>query len=332
MKKTLFLLLVSSLIINSAYATIWRVNNNGGVATNFTTIQAAADSAATGDTIYVEGSATSYGNLTLSKQAYIYGPGYFLAENDSTQANPSSAMIDIIYINSGSAGSLLTGITVNTRIDIYENNITIKRNYILSYGIRIFAVSNIMILQNYISVTYANSSYEPVYVQTGSSNIFIQNNYIKRSSLTYNAIEVEGTSSAQITNNVIDGNVVIANSTMTNNILIQGSLTETSSGFFNNIADGTQFPVGNGNQQNVNMATGMFDASQTSTDGAFMLDAASPAVGAGLSAEDCGMYGGIDPYILSGLPAIPSIFFFSAPSSGSSATGLPITIKVKSNN
>jgi len=38
------------------------------------------------------------------------------------------------------------------------------------------------------------------------------------------------------------------------------------------------------------------------------------------------------PYILSGLPGIPAIYFFISPAVGSSATGLSVQIKAKSHN
>lgn len=317
----------------SSFATIWRVNNNGGVDAPFTTIQTAHDGALAGDTIYIEGSAVGYGSLTANKPLHYFGPGYFLGENDSTQANPASAMIDVVTFSSGAAGSSMRGMTVTSRIDINESNIIIKRNRIDYQGIRIqSSASNVMIIQNFITNDYGSTAYSPVHVATGSSNIFIQNNYLQQVYALSTAIDVAGTASAQITNNVIDGDVAIVNSNMTNNIMFNGDTVATASNaFFNNIGEIGQFPVGNGNQQGVSMAS-MWDLSQTSTDGAFILDAGSPAIGAGISGEDCGMFGGLDPYVLSGLPPIPSIFFFSAPSSGSAATGLPITIKVKSNN
>jgi hypothetical protein len=69
-----------------------------------------------------------------------------------------------------------------------------------------------------------------------------------------------------------------------------------------------------------------------SNDGIFQLKAGSPAIGAGVGGVDMGLFGGSDPYVLSGLPAIPAIWFISAPSSGSGASGLQVQIKAKSHN
>ena len=296
--------------------------------------QAAHDAASAGDTIYIENSAVNYGSFTLTKPLYIFGPGYFLAENDSTQANVSSAMVQIVYFNAGSAGSLVSGMVVTDRIDINESNITVKRNFIQNSGIRVMNnASNVMILQNYIYCTYNGSSYNPVKVNTGSSNIFIQNNYLQRTITIYDVLNIAGTSSAQISNNIFyEGSMNVVNSTFSNNIWVGlGTLTESGNSYNNNLCEGSQFPATNGNQLNVDMTT-VFDSTQTSSDAIWKLKAGSPAIAAGLSGEDCGMFGGLDPYRLSGIPPMPSIFFFQAPSSGSASSGLPVNIKIKSNN
>jgi hypothetical protein len=67
------------------------------------------------------------------------------------------------------------------------------------------------------------------------------------------------------------------------------------------------------------------------TDSQYQLKAGSPAIGAGLSGEDCGMFGGNTPYRLSGLPNIPSVYFLGAPTTSNGNT-LPVTISVKTNN
>lgn len=328
----ILLVIVSTSIAN---ATIWRVNNNTGISADFTTIQAAHDGATAGDTIYIEGSSVNYGGFTSTKQLYIFGPGYFLAENDSTQANYGMAEITgIVNINAGSEGSLYTGCFFSDNLAIKASNVTVKRNYFFYRGITISnSASNIIITQNYIRQNYSLSSYAGVRVQTGSTNIIIQNNYLEHTNLSnssYCVLTVEGSSTAQITNNTILGHTNIANSSMSNNIMRDGTLTQLSCSFNNNIGNSTQFGTLNGNQENVDMLS-VFDSTKTSTDRKFELIAGSSAIGAGMTGEDCGMYGGIDPYVPSGIPSIPSIFFFQAPSSGSETNGLPVTIRAKSN-
>lgn len=310
-----------------------RVNNNAGVSADYNNLSTAITNATAGDTIYVEGSANTYGSISLAKKLYIIGSGYFLTENDSTQANPSPSTVAQVTISAGSAGSVITGLVITSGVDIYEDNIVIKRNNITSnYSVIVYGQANIMILQNFIVSTYNGSSYPAIDINTGSSNIFIQNNYIKRNyGTTYANISIEGTSSATVANNIIDnGSINAVTSVFNNNIMIGGSVSCTACTFDRNIGDNTQFAADPNNLQSVNMST-VFNSSDPSPDRKWRILGGSVAVGYGVSGEDCGIFGGPDPYVLSGMPGVPSIFFYVGPSSGSQSSGLPVNIKIRSN-
>ena len=317
------------LTINS-FAAKYRVNNNSGTDPDFTSIGSAISGASTGDTIYVEGSSVNYGTASLNKKLYIFGPGYFLTQNPETQANPASASFSTINLHPGSAGSFITGLVITDYLYINDNNITIKRNYVYDKGISINdGNSNIMIIQNYLTASYYY--YPAINIETNCSNIIIQNNYISRT--TEYTINILGTTTAIISQNVINGKMYVRNSNITNCIMYNGALTHSYCSFQKNIGDATQFPIDAANSiynlQNVNMLT-VFDSIPISPDGKKQLIAGSPAIGYGVGGYDCGMFGGVDPYILSGIPAIPAIYFFNSPSSGSSSTGLPVNVKIKS--
>jgi hypothetical protein len=103
----------------------------------------------------------------------------------------------------------------------------------------------------------------------------------------------------------------------------------------NNIANNTQFGNADGNKQNIDMAT-VFE-STGSYDAYFKLKAGSPAIGAGYGSTvqtpvDCGMFGGSTSYVLSGIPAIPSIYFFANQPVGSNSDPIDVQVKVRSNN
>lgn len=115
MKKTISLLTIV-LITFSAQAKIWRVNNNPGVAADFTTAQAAHDAASNGDIIHLEPSNTHYGDITSSKQLTWLSLGHFLAENPGLQYAPNTGMARTFTMNPGSGGSVLS---------VYCNNINI---------------------------------------------------------------------------------------------------------------------------------------------------------------------------------------------------------------
>jgi hypothetical protein len=71
-------------------------------------------------------------------------------------------------------------------------------------------------------------------------------------------------------------------------------------------------------------------ATGNSTDGQWQLKANSPALGAGENGVDCGMFGGSTPYILSGMPNIPAIYYLNTPMVPSDV--IDVAIKAKSHN
>ena len=112
--------------LNNGFAKIWRVNNNGGVTADFTTLQSAHNGAASGDTLHLEGSPDSYGSLTSTKKLVIIGPGYYLGENPNTQAVAIPAYIASVNFNVGSEGSVIMGCDFNgSSANIFCNDIEI---------------------------------------------------------------------------------------------------------------------------------------------------------------------------------------------------------------
>lgn len=321
-----------------ASATIWRVDNNAGNQADFTTLQAAHDTSivAAGDTLYVTGSGASYGALTLTKKLIIFGPGYLLVENPEVNGNltPAPAQATTIIFQTGSEGSMLIGLSIGD-IDIYASNITIKRNYINSISpgnaINILSnASNIIITQCYVLGYYFSTSADGIELVGNNSNIIISNNYISPRNSSANSILAPSNSSLSVKNNVFGGHLEISNSDIRNNIKTSTTFTGTGNTIFNNIGNSTQFGSANGNQENVDMAT-VFEGTG-STDGQWKLKAGSPAIGAADDGGDVGMYGGDEPYVLSGVPHLPSISFLKVPTTGSKALGLPVQIKVRGNN
>ncbi len=318
----------------SATATIWRVDSNPSNEADFRTLSAAHSGAQSGDTLYVMGSGVRYGSLTLTKKLFIFGPGYFLDQNPNTQARPVSAKGDNINFNSGSNGSLFTGLEVReVTIGVSVKNITIKRNrivYSTSGNILLIhsSASNSSILQNYIQNTNSNTAADAIDVNSSVQGVLIANNFIDIPT-TGDAIEAHSSALLDVKNNVIRGRVLVYNSIFHNNILRDDSFSGSFNSVFNNIANGTQFAAFDAtNQSNVDMATVFVDT--TSSDGRWQLETGSPAIGAGTQGVDVGMFGGENSYVLSGIPTIPAIYFFASPPAGSNTSGLSIQMKVKS--
>lgn len=344
MKKFLLLGVAATLTCSISFAKIWRVNNNTGVNANFTTLQAAHDGAASGDTVYLESSPTSYGGLTSSKKLAIFGTGYFLDVNPGLQAFNLPSKVDAINLNAGSEGSSVEGLSLNgNAITINVNDIVIRRNHFASFngaiadwGVGIVYInngaSNILITQNYALI---------IQNTTASTGILISNNFIAHyayygEASAGNCLSLNVNTVAIIKNNIFRrGTVTAYNSNITNNIMYLGFFTGSGNLVSNNIGNDTQFGNTDGNKQNVDMTT-VFE-STGSYDGFWKLKAGSPAIGAGYGSTtqnpiDCGIYGGSSAYVLSGIPAIPAIYFFANQPVGSNSDPIDVQVKVKSHN
>jgi len=313
------LLMLVQLVSN---ATVHRVNNVYP-AGKFASFAEAHDAASAGDTIYVEGTSASYGDITVTKKLVIIGTGYFLSQNPQTQATTFSSTFSSVTFSSGSSYSVIQGFTITNSIYINSGYITVKSNY-CGNAVSISA-SNTTIQQNYISAITGDAS--SVY-----NNIAIWNNIIG------SHIHMNGNYSGVFSNNTyIYGGYTTAyalnlyNFTISNNIIKEAYIAPNNCPFYNNLHGRTDalLPTGNGNQLGVNMSN-MFVGGTASTDGQYQLIETSPAINYGNDGTDCGAFGGIFPYVIGGIPqGIPSVYQITAPSYGSSTNGLNVTVKAK---
>ena len=354
MKRVTFILLAISIFSFSASAKIWRVNNNSGVNADFTTLQAAHDGASSADTLHVEASATTYGSATFTKKLVVIGTGFYLDQNPNTQATKQTSLVSSITLYAGASGSVITGIDFgNGSITVYASDVVIKRNkfaqaYTTNFdyytgSINTYTnyqgdnapVSNIVISQNFgVSISINNAS----------TGILISNNYISYYSYAgdataANVLNLNVNASGIIQNNIIRrGKVTVNNSTVTNNIMIAGTYSGTGNLVSNNLANESQFGTENNNKANINMASVFLGSgADISDDGQWKLASGSPAIGAGYGSTaqnpvDAGIFSGHTPFVLSGMPAVPSIYSFENKPVGSNSDPITVTIKVKSNN
>jgi len=303
----------------------------------YSTLQAAHNAAASGDIIYIEGSGAFYAGATITKRLTIIGPGYLLAENYPSFADvrPGEFAFNAndIFFNAGSEGSILTGCSgfINgLEVKINVSNITITRNRSLTVdfdNVDAAPLTGIVITKNYdLRVDSFSSS--------ASISIVVSHNYI-------NSIILPLNFSGVFSNNILDATTSLYNFNLASNIWISGSVSGssfTNCTFSNNIdaralVNSNAFGTTNGNQANVDKTTLFVGTTGNSTDGQWKLKAGSPAIGAGFGGIDCGMFGGLDPYALSGIVAAdyPTITSFTTSGTGNSTTPLTVKISTKSN-
>ncbi len=302
MKNFLFSLVFAATAL-SAHAIIRTVNNGTVSAGQFTSVQLAVDASAVGDTIYVHGSQTSYGNVTLNKRIVLIGAGHnvtgtqfnfrttlgsiFLSQGNSTTL-PTGSTIKGIYFNdiSGSGGSLSV------------NNITLERNYIGNYST---ILGTGWILRNNFFYYFVINNFK---------NTIVSNNII----LSY--VATSNQPSVIITNNIFLNGATLSSvsyATITNNIFIEpaalSSFNGTQNTYNKNImiyADPANYkvfpPVNNTGVGNLNTVASQFTTTiplnislQDATAQTWILQASSIGFIYGTDGTDVGIHGGSYP-------------------------------------
>lgn len=314
-----FLLLMSNSI---SHAKVWRVNNNDPTADfNNTDVAHDSEQVVDGDTLYVEGSVDAYANFSCSKQLTIIGPGYFLQENRPSATLYQARISEITFV-AGSEGSRVIGMTFDvfssSAVSVNTDFISIERCY-MTGAVDIGSVTGIRIVGNYlrgISGYFSSTVFDQVVLSnnivTGNislnpsatvvscyNNIFLGNSYTFRVVEFRNNIVTNGSATLNLNSSIIERNI--------------GS---------NNIFGGDNI--------NVNNIDDLFIGGE-SPDGRYQLADNSLALGAGVGGVDCGIFGGDDLYIISGLPPIPIIKLLEVDDAASVETGLKVKIKVNSN-
>ncbi|MBL7728300.1 MAG: hypothetical protein JNM68_11460 [Dinghuibacter sp.] len=340
-----FLFLFGICTLFSAQAKIWRVNNNAGIAADFNNYSTAIASALVlnGDTLYLEASATGYSSGTLSKRLVVISNGYFLGgagANPNLQANTNGTFFtSALSFDSLSAGSVFLGVGMNVDLwlDPRADNVTFERCRFNSISWNTQAASTANRAQNIIfNKCYFNgASTTPLFYY---DNLQITN-CIVNGSLNFASSNI---GSALMRNNLFRGSALINifNTYFANNIILDivpGNFNPLNSTLKNNIAENNLLPVGNGNQNNITEASLFVGPTGNSTDGQWqLLPVTSPAIGAGETVggitPDCGPFGTADPYRLSGIPPIPTIYSLTVPNNVGVGQPLNITVSTRSNN
>ncbi|HMQ75158.1 MAG TPA: hypothetical protein PKE21_01645 [Flavobacteriales bacterium] len=312
------------------HATIHRVNNTG-IDADFTALQVAHDAAVDGDTLHVEPSGTSYGSCTFIKPLVVIGPGYFLSLNAGLQANAGTAITGALVFEAGSEGCVVSGLDVQGPTQVKAGFVRIERCRFSGGGMDLHIAYNFPGLS--LSGIVVNGCHVANTLNVGANgstvlDVTISNTYAR----TLNLANGSG-NSGEVLNCYLAGSGTTAlfgaaGYTVTNCIL--GPLVSPSAAAFaNNIFAGAPVPATNGNVLNADLGTVFVGGSG---DAQYQLAAGSVAIGAGSGGVDCGLFGGAEPYTLSGIPPVPSIFSLTAPTSTDQGTPLQVTIGARAND
>jgi hypothetical protein len=331
--KRFFSFIACLFVVGQLYSASWRVNNYSQIDSHFKSLAAAiADTnVLPDDTLYLE-NGTYFGGVTLNKRLVIIGPGFFLAEIDSSYAYPSPAIVNSISIMASGAGSKLIGLQIlNTLgLDNGANNILIERCYFPGLGSS-YPITGLTVRGCYITGQGISSSH----IQSAiiHNNIIVSMINLPNSNGSFN-----------IYNNVIiytyTGSVysavAVRNSNFSNNVVIREPISYKDVMIDFSNSQNTNFTKNVFNCAPIaSIPNNYFDAVKTdiftftgSTDAKYKLKAGSPAIGYGTNGDDCGAYGGATPYVSGGLPyLIPRIIQATIPGNTSGNT-LPVQMRI----
>ena len=350
MKKTLLLATFILAAFSHSYAKIWRVNNNAGILADFTTVTAAINSATVvdGDTLHIESSTTSYpvSGSAIPKSLVYIGVGYFLdpadagaPPNTGLQVATGLSNLQFLRLGAAASGSKFIGITFSGSVYFNgANNVSLDRCLVVSgiyfeNGVN----DNFSMRKSFI----ANSNQLSMGASATLTNFVCENNIFYNSAFV-NLPNLAGSGNI-FRNNSIGGfnGITLVNTYVANNIFsITPQCSFTNCTIKNNLFQINQTLPGTAtnNQVNVNSANVFVSGTTGSLDSRFQLKPGSPAIAAGLTvgsvvSPDCGAFGATDPYKLSGIPNIPSIYTMNVPVSiPSGSATMNVTFSTRNNN
>lgn len=347
MKKSVWIQVIVLYVLSAnVQSAVLTVSNNPSAPAQYSTVSDAIAAASVGDTIYLLGSTTTYGNFTVPKRLTIMGAGYDVVGTDYNL--PTT--VDYVTLDSTLSGPIdgvtLVGLSCNGSITYasgdrgYIDNVTIKRckvNYYINVSGNNWNIINNIIngnidFGNYNTIFVANNVfYNSILTSSNQSSVYVLNNLFLYS--TYNQFSY--VSNANVYNNIFYANSVSVYSSLNN--VFNNNISYNTSNY-------TLPPSGNSGTGNLQQTDPQF-VSQSSIPAPgsgtipitdlknydWRLKPASPGKNAGTDNTDIGIYGGPYPWPgFTGMPNLPVIekFYIKNPVTHKDST-LKIYIKAR---
>lgn len=305
MKRTITSLSIILSLLPGMAKTV-SVNNTPGASASYTNMADALEAVADGDVIVVDGSTTSYGNITVSKKITIQGPGYLLNENNITDTGSQSAKFGTVTL--GAEGVKLTGLQCEN-INIKKNECVITRCYLgtiqhtEAYSYNTTPISGCVIHQNYITNGIDGDNYSAAATNFQiTNNIFTRRyspsiNYFDHSTISHNSFIGDSNCLNRVTNSVVEHNIGLG---------LSSSGTEDKNSYVGNAT----IPSSDYGQYTTDWTEQKVKETEAKSE---------PGKGA---------FSGDSPYVLSGVPTGPYIKSVNIPASVAQGENLNVVIEV----
>ena len=344
MNNKIFTLFIAALLIsNASFAKIFRLGYTGPqvAGTDFADGQSAHDAASAGDTLlFFPGNYS----LTAGKKLVYIGTGYF---TEGENANPNlqlikSSVLFTCWLTANASGSVFEGIeslTAYAQPEENVNDIIIRKCKGGGAYVRTGSISNNWHFLQCFNMQIGGGG------EGDFTNLRVENSKISLSLDTKNF-------TGQFLNCFFENLILDLNDNTLNfqNCIFSHYLYQSPSKFTNSVFQNCLFNIADPGLSGSNNKFGIefFDTGIGYTnyvftgwpvkvpgetaDGKYKLKAGSPAKGAGMGGVDMGMFGGANPYKLSGIPSIPAFYKLTAPSNNATTNPYTITFSVRSNN
>ena len=342
--KIIFTLIIILLISQQrADATILRVGYTGpkigGV--DYGDLQSAVNSASTTvlDTIMLY---PGYWTANVNRKLVFIGTGYIISGpySNSGLQNITGGISADFFLNNGADSCIFEGIA---GINLHPSNGNIVNNIIIrrcqgNINLGDQVCNNWKIFQSYLN---SSTNYN---INAYFTNLLVYNTYLEIFSFSGGGTSQTGQFFNCLfnsdLNNSSDGSFGNGNFILTNCIFLREHAGDANIVYQNCLANNNvgSIPSNNGNQ---NISIGAMDndvfvgwgnIGSYSYDSRWALKSTSPAVGAGVGGVNLGIFGGNNPYKLSGIPRTPTFYKLTAPSNVTGTNPYTITLSVKSNN
>ncbi len=309
--KKIIALSTAILVALISNATIHIVNNTIGQDADFTSIVSAVSAATAGDTLYIQPSATTYGDVSINKQLFILGAGH------NPEFSIYASTLGVVTFQSGSSGTILKGCAIymlfgtiyNTSNDVIVsgcwisaqnptnfsqgtwNNWTFEGNIFTSQsnGINMSSFGSNIVFRNNILHTFAGGQ---IFSNSSNNQLFENNIFMCTDNTTFNSL-LSNSNGAILRNNIILTTIAqgtnVANGCTScvweNNVTYNPYISFADLPGTNNL--------NNTNPDFVNVPLVNVNFSYTKD---YHLNPGSPLIGVGTDGSEIGLYGGVYPF------------------------------------
>ena len=317
------------LTATAAQAHSWRINNDVTKAPDFTDLNAAmaSENVADGDTLYLDAGANLSAEQNVTKQVTIIGVGY-----EATLPYGFSTISGAFNLKK--AGIKVEGLNITSKTTIAADYVTLER--CRTYKIYGSGTCQYATIRQCYATCYENDGTIVGLGKTDTRSAYwtIENSIIIK---TYcDRAAILGLYSAVIRNNLIQNAyngyyciLSLGNASISNNIILHTSnlgycIADVDGQFINNV-------VGQDYNSETNRVTGSTktDVVYTGDYESYTLVEDSPAKNYGTDGKDCGIFGGLYPYVKGGLPQGHPYYTKAVISSRAENDKVNVSLKIK---